>query len=227
MLELSFKMKKLQTMSWGAWSAVAGVILFAALALYPVMAAAGKQTADAKGKPDGLLAMIDKAKEKASEAKRYKEMGEPAHGEKRLEFKALATTADGTLYLGSKTGLFRVVAGQIAPVTALPAADIKALASGPDGSLYIATKMGAYHLAAGAVTVSVIREGDIHALGLGSDGAIYLVSKRDGLLTSDDQGATWSPVAADLPFDIAPRGEAKSEERKTVDKAGREAAEAV
>lgn len=199
-------LKKLQTISWGGWSAVLALVFFLGLAIYPVVAAPGKT--DAKGKPDGLLAMIDKAKEKGAEAKMEKEH----HGEKRLELKAVAATSDGTVYVGAKTGLFRVADGQLAPVAALPGADIKSLSAGPDGTLYVATKMGAYRVSADAATATSIHEGDVHSLDLAADGTLYLVTKHEGIQTSRDQGATWASLPVTLP--AAPAKEMKGKEAK-------------
>lgn len=177
-------LKKLQTISWGGWSAVIALVLFLGLALLPVVAG-DKSESGKPAKRDGLVAMIDKAAEKSAEAKG-----------KHLEPKSAVLADDGTLYVGAKSGLFRVVEGKLEPVAGAPAADVKSLAAGPDGSLYLATKMGAYRFADG-VAVSLYA-GDTHSLSVAADGALHLVTKMEGVLASRDRGATWAPVALEL-----------------------------
>lgn len=201
-------LKKLQNISWGGWSAVTAVVLFLGLALYPVISA--RATGTNPSKKDGFLAMIDKAAKKHDEAKH----GHDEHGKKRLEAKALAVSASGTVLLGSKTGLYRVADGKLTLVPALPAADVKALATSSDGTLYVATKMGAYRLPADLATATSIYAGDTHSLTVQPDGTLYLITKMEGIQTSQDKGSTWSSYPVELPLAPAEHKETKEEKLK-------------
>lgn len=196
-------LKKLQTISWGGWSALAGVVLFAGLAVYPLAAARLGSGESAHGKPkkDGLVAMLDKVAEKSAEAKTPKDgSSHKSSDAKPLEPKALAVLADGTLFVGTKHGLLRRHEDRLLPVEGL-SGDVKGIALAADGTLLVATKMGAYRVAADA-SVSSLYSGDVHSVAAQGE-TLYLGVKHEGVLASTDAGRTWNSLGLSLPSEPA------------------------
>jgi ligand-binding sensor domain-containing protein len=128
-------------------------------------------------------------------AKERKEMDKQAEKEKHKddkELKSSLTSADGTLWLGTKGGLYRVVNGTTEKMSGGPQLEVRSLAE-TAGGLYTAGKDGVWQRAADGQWQQVW-QGEAHSLSL-SAGQLAVVSKKDGLLHSADAGQTWTPVA--------------------------------
>ncbi len=205
-------LKKLQTISWGGWSAILGVLLFAGLAVYPLAAARLGAAPEAHGKlkKDGLAAMIDKVSEKSAKAKMPKdESPHKASDLRLLEPKALATLPDGGLLVGTKHGLYRQHEDGFVHVPGLTG-DVKSLALAPDGAVLVGTKMGVYRVAADA-TVTALYSGEVQSIAVHGE-RLYLGAKHEGVLVSADAGRTWQSLGLALPAE--PAKEMKSAKEK-------------
>lgn len=158
-----------------------GVIVFAVAAAAPWAVSAVRLTQ--AGQPVTLESL------KKEQRKDYQKDMAKKHGESK-ELRSMLVDAAGTVWIGTKGGLYSGKEGQFAKVADGPALDVRAIVSDPaTGDLYAAGKDGAWRKPA-AGTWKMIREGEAHSLTL-QGASVHLSTKKEGILTTTDQGATW------------------------------------
>lgn len=112
----------------------------------------------------------------------------------RMEVQSLTTARDGSQWLGTKAGLYRVTDGRAMPVEALGGTHVRNLVDTPAG-LVAATKNGVWLGQNGQWTRTA--RGDAWSASVGANGAIHVAMKDTGVVTSTD-GRTWQKDSAAL-----------------------------
>jgi hypothetical protein len=189
--------KKLQNISWGIRAAVLGLFVFLGIALIPdIMGSVGGQPGNKTGdKKHSLMGMLSEAEKKAAKEKNEKcEMDK--HG---FEAKSMAVGNDGTVYLGSKDGLYRIEQGKAVRVASYTGEEAKAIAFGPDAMLFVGAKDGLWKSTLPDLKQwEKVSSEDVRALTVFGE-RIFMATKHSGLMESVDNGKKWTPVAWTLP----------------------------
>lgn len=113
--------------------------------------------------------------------------GEAAMREMKTEVRASLTAPDGSRWLGTKAGLYRIEAGQARQVEELGGLEVRDLVAAPFG-LVLAAKNGVW--LKDAAGWSKVQGGDAWSANLLPDGAVAVSVKDRGVLTSRD-GSEW------------------------------------
>jgi len=112
-----------------------------------------------------------------------------------LEIRSHFVAADGSQYVGSKYGLFRVEAAALAAIPGTEGLEVRGLHQ-HQGNLVLATKTGLYVAEGGAARKVLNMEAwSLTAL---PDGSLSASVRDDGIMVSSDGGLTWrrhQPVA--------------------------------
>lgn len=119
--------------------------------------------------------------------------GAQAMQEMAAEVRASLVAADGTQWLGTKGGLYRITDGRAVQEAELGRTEVRDLTESPFG-LVVATRNGVW--VRGAQGWHMALRGDAWDASLGSDGAVAVTLKDKGVLTSRD-GMDWQ---ADEPL---------------------------
>ena len=119
--------------------------------------------------------------------------GYAAAGDGELaEPRALLLAADGTVYVGTKGGLFSRVGDRLAAVPGLRGIEVRDLAVAPDGRLYAATRQGLWSIESGAWRRAL--DGEAWSVEARDDGTVVATLKQqNGIVVSRDGGTTWAP----------------------------------
>lgn len=116
-----------------------------------------------------------------------------------LEIRSHFVDADGSQYVGSKYGLFRVEAGSLAAIAGTEGLEVRGLHQ-HQGNLVLATKTGLYVAANGAANGAARKVLNMEAWSLTAlpDGTLSASVRDDGIMVSSDGGLNWrrhQPVA--------------------------------
>ena len=115
------------------------------------------------------------------------------------ELRSVFIDSNGTTWVGTKGGLYSGKEGQFAKVPDGPGIEVRGLAADPvTGNVYAAAKDGTW-LKTPAAPWKLIREGETQSLTL-QGSSLLIATKKSGVLTSADQGATWTPVPGTEAF---------------------------
>lgn len=112
-----------------------------------------------------------------------------------LEIRSHFVSPDGSQYVGSKYGLFRVEAGSLVAIGGTEGLEVRGLHQ-HQGHLLLATKTGLYVAANGSV--GKVLNMETWSLTVLPDGTLSASVRDDGIMTSTDGGSTWrrhQPVA--------------------------------
>ncbi len=115
--------------------------------------------------------------------------GYQAYATKReeMEVKCCLNTSEGKWFLGTKSGLFVITGGKVAPVDQLQNMDVRNIIKNRN-DLLVATKQGVWMLRGNYW--KRIYKGDVHGVTVSNNGEIIIASKK-GLRISHDNGKSW------------------------------------
>ncbi|MDB6070644.1 MAG: PepSY protein [Verrucomicrobiales bacterium] len=161
-----------------------GVAVFALAAAVPWGLAAVRVAKS--GQPLSLEAIT-----KDQRRNRDKDMSQK-HADSK-ELRAVFVDAGGTTWIGTKGGLYSGREGKFSKVEGGPAMDVRGIAlDGATGNVFAAGKDGTW-LKTPSEPWKIIREGEAHGLSL-QGSTLLVASKKSGVVTSADAGATWTPM---------------------------------
>lgn len=185
--------------------ALAGAGVFVLLAAWPYLSSA-TQILAAGDAPSA-------AKVKQGVEVMAKREHDAKHGR---EIKAVATLADGRIFLGNKGGLAVLENGQVTAVDGFPGGEVKALAA--TGNTLWAVSKDTVWQCTGAAWRKAYQGDEAHSLAVGPDQSIYLGTKQ-GLKRSRD-GVQWEAVDVQMPAALI--GKMEREKEKDHDDEDRE-----
>lgn len=113
-------------------------------------------------------------------------------GRMTMEIRSHMVSSDGTPYLGSRYGLFRVEGGTMTLIPGSETLEVRSMVE-QAGAVVIASKNGLFRLENG--TLHRVSPHEIWSLSQLPDGAVAALTRDDGILRSDDGGKSWKPHA--------------------------------
>lgn len=120
--------------------------------------------------------------------------GEAAMKAEKMEVRSGLATTSGVQYVGTKTGLYRIEGGRAVAVQALVGKEVRALLETPDG-LLAATKQGLWRETREGW--QKMASGEAWNLST-APGSTLLAAFKNGLMKSQDGGASWQQDEATM-----------------------------
>jgi ligand-binding sensor domain-containing protein len=168
---------------WGLRAAIGGAAVFAVVAAWPYLTATSIMLAQGESiSPDAVKHQVAHA-EKMAKKKMEMQKDKNGHADKPIEAKGVLALADGSLLLGTKTGIATLRDGELKIDKRFPGDEVRSLALAPDGSIWAASKDGVWNRSGDEWIKR--HSGDFHGVHVAANGSVAIAGKP-GVISATD-----------------------------------------